>query len=317
MRVFVCALVAGWCTLSVGGAAQVGGSLPETAALLEGVRKRLARNAALQSRFVFMERRTALRRLSDGTFEPEETKLFEVYPSAAGDLTYRRLVATNGVPTPPDELARADRQQLAARQEYIRKVRAESSRDRQRRLDREAEARAREQAVIDDVLSVLAFSVVRRVMVDGRPTIVVSFEPVDDPKPTTREGEMVSHFSGRGWVDERDLQVIRVEAEARDTILFGLGLLARISKGTRVEYVRRPMVDGAWLPARTEYRGTGRMLLFRKLDLAWVSEYFDYERLDPERLPSFIALPDDVQPEPHSGLAPPQNSGSSLDLVNR
>jgi hypothetical protein len=285
--------------------------------LLEEVRKRLASDEALQRRFFFMERRTTLRRLSDGTFEPEDTKLFEVYPSAAAALTYRRLVATNGVPTPPDELARADRRQLAQRQEYIREVRDESSRDRQRRLDEEAETRAREQEVIDDVLSVLAFSVIRRVMVDGRPTIVVSFEPVDDPEPTTREGELVSHFSGRGWVDERDLQVIRVEAEAEDTILFGLGFLVRISESTRVEFVRRQMVDEVWLPARTEFRGTGRMLLFKRLDLAWVSEYFDYERLDPEQLPSFIALPDDVQPEPGLRLEPRQDAGSSFGVSSR
>ena len=168
--------------------------------------------------------------------------------------------------------------------------------------------------MLDDVVSVLRFDLERRESVGGRPAIVVSFRPIESPKPKTREGKIVSHFSGLAWVDERELQVVRAEATAMDTISFGLGIVARIHEGTRGEFARRQVADGSWLPARAELTGTGRVLLVKKIERAWHAEYFDYVRIDPVHPPRFIALPEDVRPEPNLRLTPRGGGGQDPEL---
>jgi len=309
-------VVALWTALVAAGG-QDDRPLPDRATFLEEARKRLTSDEELQSQYTFKERRIKLSQTADGSYEPEETRLYEVYPSLVPDLTYLRLVQSDGRPTPARELLEADRRQLAQLSDYVRRVRSESTSARQRRLAKEEEALATDKVMIQDVVSVLQFDLVRRETLGGRSTIVIEFGPVEHPKPATREGKVVSHFRGLVWVDEEELQVVRAEAEAIDTISFGLGIVARLHDNLRGEFVRRQVADGTWLPARAELTGTGRMLLFKKLDLAWIYEYFDYERIDPASPPRFIALPGDVRPEPRRLLAPPSAADPSARCVAR
>ena len=290
--------------LSLAGAGQDGKPLPDRATFLEETRKRLASDEQLQAGYTFSERRIKLRRADDGTYVPEETRVFEVYPSAVPDLTYRRLLMTDGVPTPARELAAEDRRQMEKVRDYVSRVRGESNRDRRRRLDKDEDQLEKERAMIQDVVSVLVFDLVRRETLGGRSAIVIAFAPRAGARASTREGRVVQHFKGLAWVDEEALQVVRAEAQAFETISFGLGLIARIHEGMRGEFVRRQVADGSWLPARAELTGTGRLLLFRKLQLAWINEYFDYRRVDPDHPPAFVALPGDVLPAPRLRLTP-------------
>jgi hypothetical protein len=77
-------------------------------------------------------------------------------------------------------------------------------------------------------------------------------------------------------------------------VSFGLGFLLRIYQGTRGVYARRLMGDGIWLPSNGRLTGTGRALLFRGFDFDYVSEYFDYQPIDPAAPPVFVALPDGI-----------------------
>src|SRR3972149_11506670 len=89
------------CGLSLAGAGQDGRPLPERSTFLEETRKRLASDEDLQSHYTFKERRAKLTKGPDGSWAPEETKLYEVYPSVVGELTYQRLGETDGGPPPP------------------------------------------------------------------------------------------------------------------------------------------------------------------------------------------------------------------------
>jgi hypothetical protein len=68
------------------------------------------------------------------------------------------------------------------------------------------------------------------------------------------------------------------------------------------------------LPAFAELIGTGRVLLFKKVERAWHAEYSDYVRIDPEHPPRFIALPEDVRPEPRLRLTPRRGGGEDPGL---
>jgi len=271
------------------GAGQDGRPLPDKATFLRAARQQLSTDEALQVDYTFKERRTEVRRNDAGTLVPQETKLFEVYPSLDPDLTYYRLIEVDGKPVSPEDLASADHKQLTKIAQFRQEMRTESARDRERRLANEAKEKAKDRELVADVLGVLQFDLLRREQIAGRDAIVVGFSPRPDARPKTREARIVQHFKGLAWVDEETHQVVRAEADAIDAISFGWGILARINEGLHGEFVRREVHDGVWLPVRAELYGTGRIFFFKKLEIGYVNEYFDYRKMDPENLPRFVA----------------------------
>ena len=83
------------------------------------------------------------------------------------------------------------------------------------------------------------------------------------------------------WVDEVAGEVEHVEAIAVDEISFGFGLVARVGKGATVRAERRPVDGGIWLPTAVRFQGDGRAMLFRKLDVDFAIDWFDYRVARP------------------------------------
>jgi hypothetical protein len=86
------------------------------------------------------------------------------------------------------------------------------------------------------------------------------------------------HFAVRAWISETDHELVRVDAEAIQTLSIGFGLLARIHKGTRLSFERRKVNGEAWLPARSSYAGSARVGLVRTLRRQGISEYSSYRK---------------------------------------
>jgi hypothetical protein len=86
------------------------------------------------------------------------------------------------------------------------------------------------------------------------------------------------HFKARAWISEADYELVRVEIEAIDDLSFGLGLLARVHKGTVATYQRKRVNDEVWLPAEVTWTASARVMLFRQLRLRGVSEFSNYRK---------------------------------------
>jgi hypothetical protein len=133
--------------------------------------------------------------------------------------------------------------------------------------------------MIDDIVDSLEFRIDRREAINGREAIVVTFSPKPDAKPQTREGRLAKEFQGSVWIDEAAREVTRAQATAIDDLSFGYGLFARLDQGTMATLTRRPVGDGIWLPTSVRFIGQGRAMLFRKLTLDYVLEWFDYRKV--------------------------------------
>ena len=268
--------------------------LPDEATFLAEVKQNLASDERLQARYTYKLRRTEIGRNPFGRIGTGDVVLYEVYPSPILELTYYRRISKNGVAFSASELAAQDRKQRAKVDDYVRRLRRESARDRERQLEQGSVVGQRERAMVADVTAALEYKMERREVVNGRPAIIVSFTPKPSARPWSGEGKLVKHFKGRVWIDEEERQIARGEAEAIDTVSFGLGFLVRINRGTKGLFTRRLWEGGAWLPVDARLTGTGLALLFRRFDLDFVSEYFDYQPIDPAAPPSFVALPGDL-----------------------
>lgn len=225
---------------------------PDDGAFLAAVRENLARSQAEQYRYGYKERRTELHMNPFGRIGTGGVRVYEVTPAGEPNVYMRRLIERDGRPVPGSTPEREDRR-----------------------------ASAQGRSTVEDVLNGLTFSVHRREVVSGRSSVVVYFAPRPGARPRTREGRMAQAFTGWVWVDEAAREVTRVTAEAYDDLSFGWGIIARLHKGARLS-ASRDRVDGdIWLLTSVRLSGEGRAVLFRRLTVDHVIEWFDYRRVLP------------------------------------
>ena len=224
--------------------------LPDAATFLTATRDNLARAGRVQDQFAYKERRTQVHTNPFGRIGTGGTLVYDVTPNPNGPGFLRRVIERDGDPVADGEVEEFGR----------RRNRTQSS-------------------AVQDAASVLDFALDRRVVHDGRSTIVVSFTPKPNANPTTRQGRLARAFTGKVWVDEKTQEVIRVEATAIDSISYGYGFLARLNEGTIVTLVRRHIEDDVWMPISIRFQGEGRALLLRKLNIDFGIDWFDYRRI--------------------------------------
>jgi hypothetical protein len=250
--------------------------LPDYDSFADQVKKHLATDEERQSGYMYVERRTEQRVDGSGRTTRESAKVFEVYPGLPGEDRYRRLIEEDGKPVPQGKLADKDRERRKDVESYARKISTPSERQKEtQQLDKD---RRRFSAATDDLFRIYDIRMVRREPVDGHDTILATLTPRKEIKPQTDDGKIMRHFKARAWISESDYELVRVEIEALDDLSFGLGLLARIHKGTTATFQRRKVNDEVWLPAQVTWTASARVVLLKRLRLRGVSEFSGYRK---------------------------------------
>jgi hypothetical protein len=242
--------VLGLVTGAVGDARQA--PLPDAEPFYADTRANLERAQRVQGEFAYRERRTELHLNPFGRLGTGGTVVYEVTPLPGGG-TERRLLERDGKAVSDAEVVR--------------------------REPRGRRPRPRRRSAADDTVGVLRFTIDRRDTVAGRRVIAVRFEPKADADAETREGNLAKRFSGTIFVDEEAREVVRVEATAIDDLTYGFGMVARLGRGTTVHLAREPVERNLWLPTNIRFSGSGRALLFRRLDIDQVIEWTNYRRV--------------------------------------
>jgi hypothetical protein len=253
--------------------------LPDPKAFGAEVRKRMLTDRELQSQYTFVERREEISISKLGKVSAGPVKTYEVYPSVEPGNTYKRLIAVDGVPLPPEELARRDR---IHRDDVLREAAKrdrESPQDRQKRLQNEAKERDEWNRTLDEVFEVYDIRLIGRDRIAGAVTVVATLDPKPDSRPRTDGGKLMKKVRARAWVSEADYQVVKVVAEMIDDLTYGWGIVGRLHKGTVATFERTRVNGEVWLPARVEIKGTGRAL-FRRFTLSSVTTYSDYRKFN-------------------------------------
>jgi hypothetical protein len=250
--------------------------LPDFNTFAAEVKKHLATDEERQSGYVFNERRVEQNVDAAGRVKSQSVKVYEVYPGLPGEDRYRRLIEEDGRPVAPDRLAKQDAERRKKAEEYARKQAVASERQKEaRQLDK---ARQEYSAAVEDIFRVYDIQMLRREQVEGLDTILAALTPKPAARPQTDDGRVMKHFKARAWISESDYELVRVELEAIDDLSFGLGLLARVHKGTVATYQRRKVNGETWLPLQATWTASGRLLLLRRLRLRGVAEYSNYRR---------------------------------------
>ena len=215
----------------------------------------------------------------------ESVKVYEVYPGLPGQERYRRLIEENGQTIAPETLARKDRDRQQDVDSYVK---AQSSESQRQKAAREHEkARRRTSAAIDDLFRIYDIRMIRREPIDGHVTILATLDPKEAVQPQTDDGKIMRNFKARAWVSESDYELVRIEIEAVRDLSFGMGLLARVHKGTVATFERRKVNNEVWLPANVTWTASGRVLLLRRLRLRGTSEFSAYRKFTVDTSATF------------------------------
>ena len=224
--------------------------LPDPEPFYADARANMERAQIAQRDFAYRERRTELHLNPFGRLGSGGTVIYEYTPLPDGGAE-RRLIERDGKPVTDAPV--------------------------ERRPPRTG--RGSRRSAVDDVVGVLRFTIERRLLHDGQPTIAVKFEPKPGASAETREGGLARRFAGTIFVNEASKEVVRVDATAIEDLTYGFGMVARLGKGSTVALTRERVEPNLWLPTSIRFMGKGRALLFRRLDIDQTIEWINYRRI--------------------------------------
>jgi len=263
--------------------------LPDYASFAAQVKTHLATDEERQSGYMFIEKRTEQKLDGSGRATDVSVKLFEVYPGLPGEDRYQRLIEEDNKAVPPATLARQDRARQKEVESWAGKMTSSSGRQKEeQQLDKQ---RGKYSAAIDDLFRIYDIQMVRRESIEGHETILATLTPKPAVRPQTDDGKIMRHFKARAWISESDYELVRVEIEAVDDLSIGLGLLARVHKGTVATYQRRKVNNEVWLPAQVTWTASARVLLVRRLRLRGAAEFSGYRKFTVDTSTTYAIPP--------------------------
>ncbi len=258
-------------------AAQPARPLPDPDAFVREVRKHLETDSDRVRDFAYTETRREAHLDGDGRTTDQSVKVIESYPGFPGQRRWERLISEDGKSVPAADLAKQDRKRQDDAEEYQRRAANQTPADRERRARARAERRREAQETLDDAFRVYQFKMIGREAIEGHDTIAFAMSPRPNATARTRIVGMLRQFQGRVWISEADYELVKIDVEAMDDMSLGMGLIARLHKGSRMMFQRR-QVDGTWLPAHSSYTASARVLLLRRMRVSATSDFSNYRR---------------------------------------
>ena len=165
--------------------------------------------------------------------------------------------------------------------------------DARARRDAKDEAREeRERAVIDEVFRMDDIRITGREIVDGRPTIIVSFTPRPGVRPGRTKARSCRSSRGRPGSTTRTARSCGSRRALVDTMAVGPAKVARLQPVAIGFFQRRKVNDEVWLPDGPIHgRRRAPAVFGARVDV--YSEFGDYKKFS-------VATEEEVAPTPEN-----------------
>ena len=243
--IFIAASMAAWC------------ASPDPKAIIAKVMTHDTQNEKMRRAYTYLERQEERQLDASGKVVKTEINEYE-HVNLYGD-NYRRHVKKAGKPLPEKD-ARREQEKLdkilAARKD-------ESASQREKRLaewDRRAERRRRSFRQIPEMFD---FTHLREEKLEGRDVWVIGATPKAGYRATEAMTKAMIKMRATFWIDKSTNQMVKLDAEALDTVSFGL-FLVRLNKGARFILEQTRVNDEVWLPKRVQLALDARLALVKK-----------------------------------------------------
>src|ERR1700722_20143036 len=120
----------------------------------------------------------------------------------------------------------------------------------------------------------------RRERFRGADVLVFDFEPNVEFKPHTLMEKIITKLGGVIWIDEKALDVARIDAFFVSDVKIAGGLLANVEKGTRIILEQEFVNNEVWLPTYQEVHVDVRFLMVKGIRADESTRYSDYQKFN-------------------------------------
>jgi hypothetical protein len=237
--------------------------------------ERMDENLAIARNYTFLERSETRELDSDGHVKTRKILLYDV--TLLEGSPYRRLVGKDDHPLSPEE-ERSEEKKLQA---SIAERRKETPEQRARRIAEWEKKRQREREPLDEIPDGFDFRLAGEEQIDGRDVWVIDATPRPAYHARSSMAKLFPKFRGRLWIDKVDQQWVKTEAEAIDSISFGL-FVARLSKGARLEFEMTRVNGEVWLPKRFEARASAKLVLVKNFRVEAETSFSNYRKFQAD-----------------------------------
>jgi hypothetical protein len=214
------------------------------------------RNRRIARNYRFL-RRVELRSLdSQGGLKSSEVKTYDI--TFQEGTPYSQLVQRDDRPLPATE-ARREQESLA---KSIAERRQETTAERAKRLSAYEGRPDWQREAWHELADAFDFRLAGERRLDNHSIFLIEATPREGYQPRSRTAKLFRSLKARFWVDQRDHQIVKVEAEVIDTIWIGL-FLVRVAKGSRATLELSRVSDGVWLPDRLQVVASARLGLLK------------------------------------------------------
>jgi hypothetical protein len=117
--------------------------------------------------------------------------------------------------------------------------------------------------------------------VGGRAAWVIDATPNGSFQAREAREKILTKFKGRFYVAKQDATLLKLEAEAMDTVSFGL-VLARLDKGARFSLEKTRINDELWMPLKIKVDFEARLALLKKLRVDVQIDYGNFRKFQTE-----------------------------------
>jgi hypothetical protein len=197
------------------------------------------------------------------------------------------LVKKDGKPLSDEEQKKEnEKTQKRIEQEQKREKKKEEKEEKKEEKAKEEgkDSNDKEDPGIEPFLRVCQFVNPRRERFRGQDVLVFDFEPNPEYKPKNLEERVVKELAGVVWIDEKALDVVRLEAYFVGDFRLAGGVVANLQKGTSFVFEQAFINNEVWLPTYIEAHVGVRFLLVKGMKVNVTTRYSDYKRFNVETL---------------------------------
>jgi hypothetical protein len=191
-----------------------------------------------------------------------------------GGSPYYELTGINGEPLNAKQ-RQAEQKKL---EHEVKKRRSESPYASNERVAQYLKERHQDQALMREMTNAFVFKMVGEEKLNGHDVYVLDASPKPGYTPPSMETRVLTGMRGRLWIDRKDAQWVKVEAEVFQPVKFGL-FIAKVQPGTRFELEQEPVKPDIWLPSHFRMSVNASILWWQKNSLD-DETYSDYQPKD-------------------------------------
>jgi hypothetical protein len=233
------------------------------------------RNNEIVRNYTFLQRQ--LERQFDGGGKVKDEKLRTWDVTMQEGSPYRRLVARNDQPISTEE----QQNEQFKLQHSIEERRKETPSQREHRIAEWERRQQKQREPLKEIPDAFDFRIVGEESLNGGDAYVIDATPKPGYRPKSASTSYLPKMKARFWIDKKDYQWIKMDAETLDTVSFG-AFLIRVAKGAHITMEQLRVNNEVWLPKRIALQGSARLLLVKGLRMQIDITYSDYKKFQAD-----------------------------------